>query len=160
MRCEFIVKKAIIKSNVDGEEVDLRKCVEVHYEESLFSDSIEVNFIIANRAGTVRGLTLAEGLPLVGTEDFELHLQDPKNNVIKVKLNVKSDGNVMTEEMVEITEGKPKADAESTTEASEDNDPQEEVSSVESESQAEENVDEVEENIKESAPEKKSSEEE
>ena len=69
-----IVKKAIIKSNVDGEEVDLRKCVEVHYEESLFSDSIEVNFIIANRAGTVRGLTLAEGLPLVGTEDFELHL--------------------------------------------------------------------------------------
>tara|TARA_B100001778_G_scaffold108896_1_gene89108 strand:+ start:357 stop:1661 length:1305 start_codon:yes stop_codon:yes gene_type:complete len=83
-----IVKKAIIKSNVDGEEVDLRKCVEVHYEESLFSDSIEVNFIIANRAGTVRGLTLAEGLPLVGTEDFELHLQDPKNNVIKVKLNV------------------------------------------------------------------------
>ena len=83
-----IVKKAIIKSNVDGEEVDLRKCVEVHYEESLFSDSIEVNFIIANRAGTVRGLTLAEGLPLVGTEDFELHLQDPKNNIIKVKLNV------------------------------------------------------------------------
>ena len=83
-----IVKKAIIKSNIDGEEVDLRKCVEVHYEESLFSDSIEVNFIIANRAGTVRGLTLAEGLPLVGTEDFELHLQDPKNNIIKVKLNV------------------------------------------------------------------------
>ena len=29
-----------------------------------------------------------EGLPLVGTEDFELHLEDPMDNIIEVELNV------------------------------------------------------------------------
>ena len=105
-----------------------------------------------------RSIRIQQPIKLIGAYSVPLKLFEGVD--AEVKLNVKSDGNIMTEEMVEITEGKPKADDESTTEASEDNDPQEEVSSVESESQAEENVDEVEENIKESAPEKKSSEEE
>ena len=83
-----VVKKAVITSNASGDTVDLRKCIEVQYEESLFSDSIEVSFIIANRAGTINGLTLAEGLPLVGTEDFELQIQDERENIIEVNLNV------------------------------------------------------------------------
>ena len=33
-------------------------------------------------------MTLAEGLPLVGTEDFELQIQDERENIIEVNLNV------------------------------------------------------------------------
>jgi len=110
-----------------------------------------------------RSIRIQQPIKVIGAYSVPLKLFEGVD--AEVKLNVKSDGNIMSEEMVEITEGNPKTDAESTEEASEDNDSQEEVSSSESESQpeeikSEENIDEVEENIKESAPEKKSSEEE
>ena len=82
------VKKAIISSNSLDSEVDLRKCIQCEYEESLFNDTVQVNFIVANVAGTTNGSTLMEGLPLVGTEDFNLVIADPSDNTIEVKLNV------------------------------------------------------------------------
>ena len=78
------VKKAIVSSNSLDSEVDLRKCIQCEYEESLFNDTVQVNFIVANVAGTTNGSTLMEGLPLVGTEDFNLVIADPSDNIIDV----------------------------------------------------------------------------
>ena len=109
-----------------------------------------------------RSIRIQQPIKLVGSYSVALKLFEGVD--AEVKLNVKSDGNIMTEEMVEITEGKVEVETENNSDIK-DNARQEEASLVESESQSEEikseeNVDEVEENIKESAPEKKSSEEE
>ena len=82
------ISKAIITSNVDGSEVDLRKCVDCQYSESMFSDTIEVTYLISNSGNTIKGKNLLEGLPLVGTEDFVLAITDPLDNTIEVNLNV------------------------------------------------------------------------
>ena len=82
------INKAEIKSNVSGQTVAVDSASEVQYSESLFSDTIEVDFILANRAGTIDGQTLMEGLPLFGTEDFLLEIQDPIGNEIKLEMNV------------------------------------------------------------------------
>ena len=82
------ISKAIVTSNVDGSEVDLRKCVDCQYSESMFSDTIEVTYLISNSGGTINGKNLLEGLPLVGTEDFVLAITDPLDNTIEVNLNV------------------------------------------------------------------------
>ena len=109
-----------------------------------------------------RSIRIQQPIKLIGAYSVPLKLFEGVD--AEVKLNVKSDGNIMTEEMVEITEGKVEVETENNSDIK-DNARQEEASLVESESQSEEikseeNVDEVEENIKESAPEKKSSEEE
>ena len=82
------INKAEIKSNVSGQTVAVDSASEVQYSESLFTDTIEVDFILANRAGTIDGQTLMEGLPLFGTEDFLLEIQDPIGNEIKLEMNV------------------------------------------------------------------------
>ena len=84
------ITKAIITSNVDGSEVDLRKCVDCQYSESMFSDTIEVTYLISNSGGTINGKNILEGLPLVGTEDFVLAITDPFENTIEVNLNAVS----------------------------------------------------------------------
>ena len=82
------ISKAIITSNLDESTVDLRKCVDCQYSESMFSDTIEVTYLISNSGGTINGKNLLEGLPLVGTEDFLLAITDPLDNTIEVNLNV------------------------------------------------------------------------
>ena len=64
------IKKADIFANTDGLKISLKNAPEVQYSESMFTDTIEVDLIVGNIAGGVRGKTLMEGLPLVGTEDF------------------------------------------------------------------------------------------
>ena len=82
------IKKAIIFSNVSDLDVSLTASPDVQYAESIFSDTIEVDVTFANTVGSVNGKTVMEGLPLVGTEDFELAIIDPNGNDLKVKLNV------------------------------------------------------------------------
>ena len=82
------ISKAIITSNLDESTVDLRKCVDCQYSESMFSDTIEVTYLISNSGNTINGKNLLEGLPLVGTEDFLLAITDPLDNTIEVNLNV------------------------------------------------------------------------
>ena len=82
------ISKAIITSNLDESTVDLRKCIDCQYSESMFSDTIEVTYLISNSGGTINGKNLLEGLPLVGTEDFLLAITDPLDNTIEVNLNV------------------------------------------------------------------------
>ena len=77
------INKAEIRSNVNGDTVNISGG-EVQYSESMFNDTIEVDYIFANRAGTINGQTLLEGLPLFGTEDFVLDIQDSIGNNIKV----------------------------------------------------------------------------
>ena len=109
-----------------------------------------------------RSIRFQQPIKLVGAYTVPLKLFEGVD--AEVRLNVKSDGNIMTDEMVEITEGKSETDTENSKDE-EGNASEEEVASIESESQSEEiaseeDSDDVEINIKESAPEKKSSEEE
>ena len=83
-----VIKKAIIFSNGSDLDVNLTGAPDVQYAESVFSDTIEVDITFGNTVGSVNGKTVMEGLPLVGTEDFELTIQDPNGNDLKVKLNV------------------------------------------------------------------------
>ena len=62
------ITRAIITSNGGKRTVDVSGCVECAYVESIYDDTITVNYTISNTAGTIDGKTLLEGLPLVGTE--------------------------------------------------------------------------------------------
>ena len=79
-----VIKKAIIFSNESDLDVNLTGAPDVQYSESVFSDTIEVDITFGNTVGSVNGKTVMEGLPLVGTEDFELTIQDPNGNDLKV----------------------------------------------------------------------------
>ena len=82
------IKNAKIFSNIDDLEIDLDSSADVEYSESMFTDTIEVDYVVSNISGGVRGKTLMEGLPLVGTEDFELKIEDALGNSLEVNLNV------------------------------------------------------------------------
>ena len=82
------ITKALIKSNETDEEVDISGCIECAYVESIYDDTIRVQYTVANTSGTVDGKTLLEGLPLVGTEDFQLVIEDGSGNSIETNLNV------------------------------------------------------------------------
>ena len=78
------ITRAIITSNEGKRTVDVSGCVECAYVESIYDDTITVNYTISNTAGTIDGKTLLEGLPLVGTEDFELIIEDANKNTAKI----------------------------------------------------------------------------
>ena len=48
------------------------------YYEGILNDTVSCDLIISNSGSTINGKNLLEGLPLVGTEDFELQIEDPK----------------------------------------------------------------------------------
>ena len=82
------IKKATIISNVDGSDVDLTKAINCRYYEGILNDTVSCDLIITNSGSTLNGKNLLEGLPLVGTEDFELQIEDPKGNILESSLNV------------------------------------------------------------------------
>ena len=82
------ISKALIKSNETDEVIDISGCIECAYVESIYDDTIRVQYTVANTSGTVDGKTLLEGLPLVGTEDFKLVIEDGNGNSIETNLNV------------------------------------------------------------------------
>ena len=113
-----------------------------------------------------RSIRIQQPIKIIGSYVVPLKLFEGVE--AEVKLNVKSDGNIMTDEMVELTEGKSDTETQNKDSAPEDGDANQEETVTESEVQVEETtsekikdtVDEAEENLKKSAPEKKSSEEE
>ena len=83
------IKEAIITSNnSSGDTVNLQKAIDCQYSEGILNDTISCDYLITNSGGTINGKNLMEGLPLVGTEDFTLTIEDSQQNIIKVNLNV------------------------------------------------------------------------
>lgn len=94
-----------------------------------------------------RSIRIQQPIKVIGSYSVPLKLFEGVD--AEVKLNVKSDGNLMTEEMVEITEGSKEVDAESPEEVLEESDSQPENAADEEPDKMD---NEVEENTKESAP--------
>ena len=94
-----------------------------------------------------RSIRIQQPIKVIGSYSVPLKLFEGVD--AEVKLNVKSDGNLMTEEMVEITEGSNEVDAESPKEVLEESDSQPENAADEEPDKMD---NEVEENTKESAP--------
>ena len=84
----MLSRKQLFFQNESDRDVNLTAAPDVQYAESIFSDTIEVDVTFSNTVGTVDGKTLMEGLPLVGTEDFILTIQDSNENDLTVELNV------------------------------------------------------------------------
>lgn len=102
-----------------------------------------------------RSIRIPQPIKMIGSYKVPMKLFEGVD--AEVNLNVKSDGNIMTEEMVEITEGKAEENPE---ENNESKDESVELTSENKTEENEESTDEVVEDLKESAPEIKSSEEE
>ena len=121
------VSKAEVTPNGGGKPVSLSGgFVQIMYYESILQDSIKVDYIFADAGNSVKKKSVIEGLPLVGTEDFELSFEDnqevklefgAKNNntliVNKVTPTVAGDGgkeivtlNLVSEEFIRNEEGK------------------------------------------------------
>jgi len=80
------VIKAEIKSNKGDSTVSLvNGFVQVMYYESILQDCIKVDYIFADTGNTIDGKSAMEGLPIVGTEDFELSFQD--NGEVKLEFS-------------------------------------------------------------------------
>ena len=109
-----------------------------------------------------RSIRITQPIKMIGSYKVPMKLFEDVD--AEVNLNVKSDGNIMTDEMVEITEGKDDVNSEDANVESEvDNETENESveEKVENKTeQSDESTDEVDENSEKSAPEIKSSEEE
>jgi len=71
------VIKAEIKSNEGGKTASLvNGFMQLNYYESILQDSIKVDYIFGDTGNTVDEKSAMEGLPIVGTEDFELEFED------------------------------------------------------------------------------------
>jgi hypothetical protein len=71
------VDKAELTSNEGGKTANLLGgFVQIMYYESILQDSVKVDFIFADTGNSVDEKSVMEGLPLVGTEDFELEFED------------------------------------------------------------------------------------
>ena len=82
------VSKAEITSNEGGTTASLvNGFVSLMYYESILQDSVKVDFIFADTGNSVDGKSVMEGLPIVGTEDFDLKFEDNQ----EVKLEFGSD---------------------------------------------------------------------
>ena len=103
-----------------------------------------------------RSIRITQPIKMIGSYKVPMKLFEGVD--AEVNLLVKSDGNIMTEEMVEITEGKVEPEPKSSEESSSEESSSEESSSEESSSEEKNNPDT--ENNLDSAPEKESSEEE
>tara|TARA_B100000427_G_scaffold318506_1_gene315755 strand:- start:89 stop:1297 length:1209 start_codon:yes stop_codon:yes gene_type:complete len=67
------------------------------YYESILQDSIKVDFIYADTGNSLNGKSVMEGLPMVGTEDFQLEFED----IQEVKLEFNLIVNKITPKMVD-----------------------------------------------------------
>ena len=85
------VSKAEIKSNKPGGKTVslLGGFVQIMYYESILQDSVKVDYIYADAGNTIDKKSAMEGLPIVGTEDFELEFED----IQEVKLEFGSKSN-------------------------------------------------------------------
>ena len=92
------VSKANITPNAGGKPVSLTGgFVQIMYYESILQDSIKVDFIYADTGNSLNGKSVMEGLPMVGTEDFQLEFED----IQEVKLEFNLIVNKITPKMVD-----------------------------------------------------------
>ena len=78
--------KAQVTGNESGKTASLTGgFVQIMYYESILQDSIKVDYIFADAGNSVDKKSVMEGLPLVGTEDFELEFED--NQEVKLEFN-------------------------------------------------------------------------
>ncbi len=92
------VSKANITPNNGGPPVSLTGgFVQIMYYESILQDSIKVDFIYADTGNSLNGKSVMEGLPMVGTEDFQLEFED----IQEVKLEFNLIVNKITPKMVD-----------------------------------------------------------
>ena len=83
------VSKAEITSNEGGTTANLvNGFVSLMYYESILQDSVKVDFIFTDTGNSVDGKSVMEGLPIVGTEDFELEFED--NQEVKLEFGGKN----------------------------------------------------------------------
>ena len=83
------VSKAEITSNEGGTTANLLGgFVSIMYYESILQDSVKVDFIFTDTGNSVDGKSVMEGLPIVGTEDFELEFED--NQEVKLEFGGKN----------------------------------------------------------------------
>ena len=83
------VSKAEIISNEGGTTASLLGgFVSLMYYESILQDSVKVDFIFTDTGNSIDGKSVMEGLPIVGTEDFELEFED--NQEIKLEFGGKN----------------------------------------------------------------------
>ena len=96
------VSKAEITSNEGGTTASLLGgFVSLMYYESILQDSVKVDFIFADTGNSVKGKSVMEGLPIVGTEDFELEFED--NQEIKLEFGGKNNNTLIVNKVTPRT---------------------------------------------------------
>ena len=80
------VTKAQVTANEGGKTANLLGgFVQIMYYESILQDSVKVDYIFADAGNSIKGKSVMEGLPIVGTEDFTLAFSD--NNEEKLEFS-------------------------------------------------------------------------
>ncbi len=83
--------KVDITSNETGTTVSaLNGFVNLQYYESITLDSIKASYTFTDTGDAVNGKSVREGLPLVGTEEVELKLEDNLGNVLEFSAKEKN----------------------------------------------------------------------
>ena len=96
------VSKAEIKANEGGTTANLvNGFVSLMYYESILQDSVKVDFIFTDTGNSVDGKSVMEGLPIVGTEDFELEFED--NQEIKLEFGGKNNNTLIVNKVTPRT---------------------------------------------------------
>jgi len=96
------VSKADITSNEGGTTANLvNGFVSLMYYESILQDSVKVDFIFTDTGNSVDGKSVMEGLPIVGTEDFELEFED--NQEIKLEFGGKNNNTLIVNKVTPRT---------------------------------------------------------
>tara|TARA_Y100001970_G_scaffold258133_2_gene337671 strand:- start:2665 stop:3993 length:1329 start_codon:yes stop_codon:yes gene_type:complete len=96
------VSKAEIKANEGKKTANLLGgFVTLMYYESILQDSVKVDFIFADTGNSVDGKSVMEGLPVVGTEDFELEFEDTKE--VKLEFGGKNNNTLIVNKVTPRT---------------------------------------------------------
>ena len=96
------VSKAEIKANEGGTTANLvNGFVSLMYYESILQDSVKVDFIFTDTGNSIDGKSVMEGLPIVGTEDFELEFED--NQEIKLEFGGKNNNTLIVNKVTPRT---------------------------------------------------------
>ena len=96
------VSKAEITSNEGGTTANLvNGFVSLMYYESILQDSVKVDFIFTDTGNSIDGKSVMEGLPIVGTEDFELEFED--NQEIKLEFGGKNNNTLIVNKVTPRT---------------------------------------------------------
>ena len=96
------VSKAEITSNEGGTTANLvNGFVSLMYYESILQDSVKADFIFTDTGNSVNGKSVMEGLPIVGTEDFELEFED--NQEVKLEFGGKNNNTLIVNKVTPRT---------------------------------------------------------